>query len=189
VYKPTLESPIYGEEAFFTDDFLTEKEEKKFIKEVEKIIRKSPEYDRWIRFVHGSLGSGFVCYLTGHISDECNIELHHYPITLFNYVQIAMYNLDNYTSFDLAKQVMYWHFENKIGFIPLSKSVHEMFHNNYLKIPIDIVEGDWESLLNEVDIPDKIKSYVEMVKSVKLHNVEENWEVRDKQYSIKVSYI
>ena len=86
MYKPTLESPIYGEEPLFVDDFLTEKEEKRFIKEVEKIIRKSPEYDRWIRFVHGSLGSGFACYLTGHISDECNIELHHHPISLFNYV-------------------------------------------------------------------------------------------------------
>ncbi|HRT03678.1 MAG TPA: hypothetical protein P5513_07045 [Candidatus Diapherotrites archaeon] len=134
MYKPTLESPIYGEESLFVDDFLTEKEEKRFIKEVEKIIRKSPEYDRWIRFVHGSLGSGFVCYLTGHISDECNIELHHYPITLFNYVQIAMYNLDNYTSFDLAKQVMFWHFDKPKIFLNHFLS-RQSLHTNLVQSP------------------------------------------------------
>jgi hypothetical protein len=183
--NPTLESPIYGEESFYTDDFLTEKEEKRFIREVEKIVRKSPEYDRWVRFVHGALGTGFVCYLTGHTSDECKIELHHYPISLYNYIQIAIYNSDSFTSFDIAYQVMKWHFENMIGFIPLSQSVHEMYHNNYLKIPINIVEGEWEAILTAVDIPDKIKAQVDMLKTITLDSVSENWEIREKQYDLK----
>jgi hypothetical protein len=80
---------------------------------------------------------------------------------------------------------MKWHFENMIGFIPLSQSVHEMYHNNYLKIPIDIVEGEWEAILTAVDIPDKIKAQIDILKTITLDSVNENWEIRERQYDLK----
>ena len=38
---------------------------------------------------------------------------------------------------------------NKIGYIPIIKSLHEKFHNGFLNIPIDLVKGNYLQFLNE----------------------------------------
>lgn len=180
-----IESDTYGEEFFVTDEFLTDKEEYKFVRDVERMIRTSQEYKKWINFVHGTLGTNYICYLTGVSADECNIELHHHPISLFQYIQIVLNNAEDFTTFSIAEKVMSLHFDNKIGFVPLSKTSHELYHNKYLKIPIDIVEGDWEKIFYEYEIPEEIKSKVEACKTVKFDNVAETWAVKEKQYVVK----
>jgi hypothetical protein len=180
-----IESDIYGEEYFITEEFLTDKDEYRFLRDVERMVRTSPEYKRWIRFVHGALGTNYICYLTGISSEECNIELHHHPISLFNYIKIAISNMEDYTTYSVAEKVMSWHFQNKIGFVPLSKTSHEMYHNKFLRIPIEIVEGDYESLLSEYDvIPEEILSQIEACKTVTLDSVPETWAVKETQYNV-----
>ncbi len=186
-YDIVIESDIYGEEFFTTEEFLTDKDETRFIKHVERLIRTSPEYKRWIHFVHGALGTNYICYLTGVSSNECNIELHHHPISLYQYVQIILNNAESFTSYSIAEKVMSLHFENKVGFIPLSKTSHELYHNNYLKIPIELVEGNWERILVEYTVPDEIKSKIEACKTVSLDNVPEEWSVKERQYDVKTN--
>lgn len=179
-----IESDIYGEEFFVTDEFLTDKDEYKFTRDVERMIRTSQEYKKWINFVHGALGTNYVCYLTGISADECHIELHHHPISLFQYIQIILNNAEDFTTYSVAEKVMSLHFENKVGFVPLSKTSHELYHNKYLKIPINIVEGNWEKILDEYNIHEEIKSKIEACKTVTFDNVPETWAIQEKQYNV-----
>ena len=61
-----LESATYGTEYFCLMDLDEIEEDErsltKFIRNVEKYVRSSNEYKRWLTFVKGTLGSDLMCY-------------------------------------------------------------------------------------------------------------------------------
>ena len=64
---------------------------------------------------------------------DVDIELHHYPLNLFQIVETVMnYHVihgDRFTSFSLALEILQLHYQNKIGLVPLDKTNHELAHN------------------------------------------------------------
>ena len=48
----------------------------------------------------------------------------------------------------IAKEIIELHFQNKIGYVTLLKSMHEKFHNGRLDIPVSLVKGDYRHFMN-----------------------------------------
>lgn len=146
------------------------------------MVRTSSEYKKWLNFIHGVLGFNFKCYKSGDLSGMCSIEVHHHPITLYNLVSIAIDNTQSFDTFTIGDQVIKWHFQMYVGFIPLNKTNHEMFHNRILNLPIELVEGKYDEFLNSgLVVSEYITSLVDIYKDVKLEGQEMNWAVRAKQ--------
>lgn len=148
---------LYSDDYPFTlrlgiESFENEKELFKFTKNCEKIIRLCSEYKEWREYLINILKNNY-CFITHEINEEIQIEIHHHPISLFSVVKtIINKKLDineSFCTFDICSDVIKIHFLNKIGYIPLITSMHQKFHSGYLKIPINLVKGDYKLFLNE----------------------------------------
>jgi len=156
---------------------LDDKEYKRFVSGVERLIRSSGEYKDWVNYCRESLGAA-TCAFTNETLDETgDIEIHHYPFTLFDIVKITIdnriYNETPFSSFDIALEVIKLHFELKVGFIPLAGTIHKKYHNGFLSIPASYISGNYkgfvreyeldvemkEKLNNAIKIPDTVDTY------------------------------
>ena len=139
------------------NDFPEEKNMNQFIKKVEAIVRKSPEYKDWTSYIKDVLGH-YSCELTGEMAAQVTVEIHHHPISLFiiTKAMIVQYiNSDKgFCSFDIAQDVINLHYENRIGYIPLVKTLHEKFHNGFLLLPMELVKGDWKHITQQYEHDD-----------------------------------
>lgn len=154
-------------------DLFDEKEFKKYVATIEKCVRNSTEYKSLIQFMREYMNMSECSYYE-HISNSANvkirIELHHEPIDLYTMV-IIVYNKhvqcgESIDEEEIAKEVMWLHYTLMVGLIPLSETVHELVHNNYLFIPNDRVLGNWKEFVarytpymypEHLDILDKIE--------------------------------
>lgn len=182
-----LDYPSYGTEPFFLDDFLTDKDANAFKKSVERLVRTSPEYKRWIEFVHGVLGIQYKCYQTGETNNACSIELHHHPFTLYDIVSIVLENTEVISSFSVASEVMALHYKNLVGFVPLCSTSHEKYHNRAICIPMEVVEGRWDVFITKYDLSEDHQDRLAVLSQYTLDSVEEDWVVQSKQYILKTS--
>ena len=160
-------------------NFEDEKEEKRFFKNVERLVRGSIEYREWLAFVKDTLNLDF-CAFTGETDAETgDIEIHHHPLTLFDIVQAVVdtyiMNDKEFCTFDIASEVIDLHFKLKIGFVPLLGSLHKKFHNGYLDIPIEFVHGDYKYILENYFIREHVKEKVLKYESVTLEQVTIDW--------------
>ena len=132
--------------------FENSSEMNKFIKAVEKLVRSSIEYKHWKNYLIDILGC-VECDITGELLNEVSIEVHHHIPSLYDVVKaVVCKNLEDqkeFCTFDIATKVIEIHYQNKIGFVMLVKTLHEKFHNGFLKIPIDLVRGNYLAFLNE----------------------------------------
>ena len=146
-----------------------EKTRNKFIKNIEKIIRSSLEYREFISYLKAELGMNF-CMFFNNISREdiknVGIEIHHIPFSLFDIVNIV---LRKYETEDLvidplviADEIMQLHHEGKVGLVPLSTTVHELYHRGDIFIPLQYVDRGF--ILFYQEYKDYIKEYEEMLK-------------------------
>lgn len=150
-------------------DLSDQKQYSKFLTRVEKVCRNSYEYRSLINYLRSFADMdkcSFMKYITNAESREIRIEIHHEPITLYDIVSIiTQKRIANGECIDeemVAKEVMWNHYILHVGLIPLSETVHEMVHNQYLYIPSFAVLGYWREFLEEYkpyvtqDIFDKI---------------------------------
>jgi hypothetical protein len=90
--------------------------------------------------------------ITNERIDECNIEVHHHVPTLYllikSLINKRMKNEVEFSTFDIAIETIEFHFENRLGYIPLVGSIHEKLHNGYLQIPMELVKGDYKYFLD-----------------------------------------
>lgn len=140
----------------------TEKDRNKFIKRIESLIRSSKEYKDYIRFLkeHMDLNS---CVFFQAVSPEENkrfrVELHHEPFTLYDYVSVV---LDKFIDEGLplndlliADEVMELHYNNQVGLVPLSKTIHRLVHESVkVMVPLNMVYGNYDEFL------EKYKKYI-----------------------------
>jgi hypothetical protein len=131
-------------------DINSEKELKRFIRQCEGIIRKSPEYRVWTNYIRDVLGY-VSCDLTKENHSQCSCDIHHHPISLYmitkavilNYIAISK----EFCSADIAVKVLELHYENRVGFISIIRSLHEKFHNGFLQLPMQLIHGDYKSFI------------------------------------------
>jgi hypothetical protein len=133
-------------------NFENETQYKKFLKNCEKLVRSSLEYSLWRDYIRDVLQLQ-ECAITQEKMSEVSIEVHHHVPSLFLMVK-ALVNKkidanEEFSTFDIAVKIIELHFENKLGYITLLKSIHEKFHNGFLTIPMSLVKGDYNSFVRE----------------------------------------
>jgi hypothetical protein len=132
-------------------NFENETEYKKFIRNCESLIRKSVEYKLWRNYIIDVLQID-ECMITHEKNSEVSIDVHHHIPSLYTLVaSLVNRNIENgedFCTFDLCKEVIELHYQNKVGYVTLLKSMHEKFHNGRLDIPISLVKGDYRYYVN-----------------------------------------
>lgn len=149
----TLE--IYSDRHPFTltlriSNFENEAEYKKFIKNCEMMIRRCLEYKEWRNYIVDVLQIN-ECMITHERMDEVTIEVHHHLPSLYTLVTALVNkhieNNQDFCTFDICQEAIQLHFQNRVGYVTLLKSMHEKFHNGKLEIPISFVKGDYNHFM------------------------------------------
>lgn len=172
--NPTIDSesspfelPFYKDEHYFTniDNFVG------FIKAVEKQVRSSTYYSRYISYLKEDIGLT-ACQVLSNVDDEsADIEMHHGPIlTLFDYVAIItdwmIARKKKVNTFTVSDIVLEEHFRNRIQIVMLSTTVHEQVHDNKVFINLNQAFGDLNAFLKmygeglQMDQIRKINDYI-----------------------------
>lgn len=159
-----------------------DKDRVKFIKRCEKTIRSSMEYKDYIAYLRDYIdmdSCAFFNMISSKDNKKTKIEVHHEPFTLYDYVSVVV---DRFigegiplNDLVIADEVMELHYNNMVGLIPLSKTIHEAVHNsNKVFIPLSMVYGNYKAFLeNEKYLPyidellDKLETKINQTKNLK----------------------
>ena len=133
--------------------FENEKTYVAFIKNCEKLIRGSSEFKLWRDYIRDVLHVT-TCSITNEIMGEVSISIHHHIPDLFTLVK-ALINRKlasetPFSTFDICLEAIELHFNNHVGYTPLIESLHEKFHNGYLRIPIEYIRGDYQYFIDNL---------------------------------------
>lgn len=135
-------------------DFNNEKEKYKFIFSIEQLVRTSTEYKKFVYFLRNNLD---ITKCTFHPEVDTKdlrktkLEFHHYPIDLYTIVEtiVDSYDEGEYVNpYEVADKVMLEHYRFNIGLVPLSKTVHELYHSGKKFINLKYVYGKYERFMN-----------------------------------------
>ena len=139
-----------------TDDYdlFDDKDKEKYFKDLERHIRSSYEYRNMIQYLREYMNMNS-CSFMPNISNELNrkirIEIHHSPFTLRDICSIVlnkrMKNNEVLFIESVAYEVMFIHYSLMIGLIPLSETVHQLVHNQYIFIPVNKVYGYYKNFV------------------------------------------
>lgn len=142
------EVPEFDFEVYNLND---DKDYEKFIKDVEKEVRVSYEYRAFIKYLRENMDMNkcsFLYGITNEDSFDIKIEIHHYPFSLRDIVEIVIRKRSFYNEFlsvqMVAKETMELHYKLMIGLIPLSETVHQLAHSGRIFIPVNKVLGRYE---------------------------------------------
>lgn len=163
----------------------TENEKVDLIKRMEKIVRASGEYRDYTFFLRKNMdmnSCAFFHNISKETGSKVRVEIHHAPLTLFDLGYIilerAIAEGDEIDDLLLAEELAEAHYNNLVGLIPLSKTLHELVHpkeGEPLVIPLYMVYGNYIGFLkkyrkywenNEV-IKGKLDRFMEQTKEIK----------------------
>lgn len=135
-------------------DLFDDKSFKKFVADVEKCVRQSMEYRDMVSYLRDNMNMNacsFYKNVTNIESFKIRIELHHTPFSLYDITIIVINKRMMYhESLEVevvAKEIMFLHYKLLVGLIPVSETVHELIHNNYLFVPADKVFGNYKEFI------------------------------------------
>jgi len=144
--------------------FEEEKERDRFVKCCVRMVRSSPEYRLWVEYIREVLGI-HDCAITGETGTQVTIEMHHHPITLYEFTRaiVCLHSASSkeFCSFDVATKVIEYHYNNEVGYIPLATTLHEKYHNGFLSLPMNLVRGDWKKSFDKYEWEDEELSRIE----------------------------
>lgn len=159
-------------------DFMDSKDYGKFLNDTERVVRNSYEYRTLINYLRDTEGMNqcsFLTNVTNVDSTKVKIEIHHSPLTLFDLcssvVKKRLHNKESMDIFDCAHEVMWLHYIGWVGLIPVSATVHQMIHNQYIFVPTNIIRGNWRKFIEvyydyiDPDVLDAIDAADEMTKA------------------------
>ena len=145
--RPTIKRFKDIPEPDFEDyDIFDDKDFKRYVQDVEKMVRNSREYKRLIKYLRENMGMDrdiFYENVSNADRSKMKIEIHHTPFDLYTIVQVVIqkrlfYN-ENMDIEMVSKEVMELHYKLMIGLVPLSTTAHELVHNKYLFVPTDTI--------------------------------------------------
>ena len=171
----SADDDYYQEISYFKtiEDFVDESSYSKFIKAVENMVRTSNDYKAFIDYIKHTLGLDF-CQVFSKITDECaTIEFHHGPIfTLYDICEVELLKFiktgQRINTFRVADSVLQLHFDMKVNGVLLSKTAHEMFHEQEIFINVNQCIGDINTYIKEYakyfspEVKYKLWNYVKM---------------------------
>jgi len=150
--------------------------DEKAVKYMEKEIRSSYEYSNYIRYLKDELDLTKCPLLPGlDCSDgAASLEFHHYPFTLYEITEIVAKKMlnslgsdDSISCFDISEQVMKEHYLGNVGLIPMTKTLHDMAHNNTIVVPISKVNGNYKKFIEKYssNIDDEKKERIRLAEA------------------------
>lgn len=168
-------------------DLYNEKDFRKYINDIERIVRQSREYKVYIQYIRTYMDmnvSLFSPNVTNAETTKIKIEIHHTPFTLFDIV-MTVFNKrsrmgESLNCFLVAKEVAYLHYFLYVGLIPLSKTEHKLVHNQSLFVPLNKVLGRYDQFIQmyhddiPVDAMDRYNTYLSMTEH---YNYKENTKI------------
>jgi len=132
-------------------NFDSEASYKKFVHNCEMLVRRSIEYKLWRGYIIDVLKIN-KCMITQESMSEVTVEVHHHIPSMYSLVKaiVNKYIEDNqeFCTFDICTDAIELHFQNKIGYVTLLRSMHEKFHNGALDIPVEFVKGDFRNFVS-----------------------------------------
>ena len=116
---------------------------------IEALVRNSMEYRNYVRFLKDEVGLTS-CTILSNISKtttpDVTIEMHHYPFCLMDIVDAVFRRRceenESVSSMAVAGEVVELHYRNLVGLVPLTTTMHELYHNGKLQIDMRSVFGD-----------------------------------------------
>lgn len=160
----------------------TEKDKRKFIERVKRVIRSSKEYKDYIRFLKENMDMNkcaFFPKIKHTKENKVQIEIHHEPFTLDDIVRIVISKQQEegkpLNDLDIADEVMELHYKNMVGLVPLSTTIHQVVHSdtNKLFIPLNLCYGDYKRFYEEYqdfikddDILSKLEKKIKQTKEL-----------------------
>lgn len=149
-----------GEPKSFSYNFYEyddEKKLKRYIKSIETLVRNSIEYRSYIKYLKEEQDLTSCKFLSNvDVKDikGVSIEFHHYPFNLYEIVDTVLKKQTDFYShstniFEVANEVMRIHYENIIGLVPLTKTVHELAHNGEVFINLNLVYGNVKKFIED----------------------------------------
>lgn len=155
---------------FYTTALYTDKDFNNFIKNVERHVRNDDGYKQYISYLRYDGGLDKCAFLNNASSEEVTIELHHYPFTLYDIVLVvvdhALAKNIPITTFGVAEEVLELHYNNWVGLVPVSTTVHEAAHAGQIFISLKQVFGDYYKFIEkyrETFPPNMIKNFNKLV--------------------------
>lgn len=168
---------IHSEHNYFIEGFssaqiIEAKEYSKFIKASEKIVRQSFEYAQYLGWLKSlEVGIASCSVMSNVTAEDATIEMHHYPFSLYDLCEIVasrqFSQVDRITTFSVADEVLKCHFENLIGLVPLSETMHNLVHSGKIFINLKQVFGkviDFIEKYNEFISVEQKEKFVVLLK-------------------------
>lgn len=124
------------------DYFQDETNYTKFIKSCERLIRQSPDYSIFVRWVKEIVGVNF-CQVSSKIYDtDATIEMHHGPIfTLYDITSIVLNDFlrtnKKINTMRITDAVLEEHFKLHVQVVMLAVTNHEAAHNRDLFLHVN----------------------------------------------------
>lgn len=158
------------------------KERYKFIQLVKKIVRNSPEYRAYIKFIRANMDMNRCEVLKGlrmTPGKKYTIELHHEPFSLQIICDTVLKKRETMNQsldlYDIAEEVTELHYDGKVGLIPLSKTMHELVEAGKIFIPLQYIYQNYHTFFEEYEqfmdqsVKDMIEAKVNL--SLKTDNI------------------
>ncbi len=159
--------------------FNTAKDYENFVKNVERVVRYSQEYKLWVKYISDHLGHS-ECALSKENINECALQVHHHPITLYTVVKAVLTDLMSrgaeFSTFDVATKVIELHFQNKVGYMVLLSDLHNKYHAGFLNLPIELVHGDYRHIIQTYSIDENEYDRVCRLCNVHVDDMKQVWQ-------------
>lgn len=135
-------------------DLMDDKDREKYIVDLEHHVRSSFEYRQMVQYLREYMNMNscaFIPNISNETSRRVRIEIHHSPFTLRDICCVIlnkrMKNGEMLTIESVGYEVMFVHYSLMVGLIPLSETVHELVHTQYLFIPTNKVYGYYKAFV------------------------------------------
>lgn len=135
---------------FFNNVRIKSNDDVKRLKRFDKFARSSFEYQKYMRYLKQNLNMNRCSFLSGITTNlgGIRIEIHHSPFTLFDITSaVATRQLEEHgyaDEFDVGDEVMKLHYQNLVGLIPVSPTVHELIHSESIDVHPRLTYGYWK---------------------------------------------
>lgn len=135
-------------------DLFDEKDMAHYIKDLERFVRQTIEYKQLVQYLREYMNMKNCAFMPGvsnEFTPKIRIEIHHSPLTLYEICSTIIkkrMSLGECMNIEaVAYEVLYIHYCLMVGLIPLSETVHELVHNQYIYVPANKVYGYYKGFV------------------------------------------
>ena len=112
-----------------------------YVKAIEKMCRKHPDYNKYVNYVTDVIGINFCQVSSGISKSDAEIEMHHGPLfNLFDYASVILnYFIDTnkkISTFRITDKLLQEHYDLNVQTVMLAVTNHEAVHNRDLFLNI-----------------------------------------------------